>query len=386
MKLDLDRPVPGEHEAQERAWAAVAAAHAGVERAPSRRRRLGVRLAVAATALALATFGLAVTPPGEAVADWLVRAVGAAKPRPPVAPALGLPGPGQLLVDTPRGLYTVSRDGKRHPLGNWQDGAFSPRGRFVAAVRDRTLAALDLRGRVRWSVQRPFALAQPVWAPDGLTIAYRSGDGLRAVGGDGRGDRFLVGPMGAAAPAWLDERTLLWADRQGRVRTVDVVTRREGWRSRAGSRPRSLVVSSTRVLAVSAKDVRVLLPGDGRMALLRAAPRDEEFVGAAAHGARLALVRHDARHGLSHIELARAATAGADGRDTPSLPGRIGAPAFSPDGKWLLLGWRVADEWLFISTPTAGRVAAVPSVGKRLAPISPGRWAFPRVIGWSPAP
>jgi hypothetical protein len=255
----------------------------------------------------------------------------------------------------------------------------------VAAVRGRTLAALDLRGRVRWSVQRPFALGQPVWAPDGLTIAYRSGDGLRAVAADGTEDRFLAGPMGAAAPAWLDERTLVWADRQGRVRTVDVITRREGWRSRAGTAPRTIVVASNRVLAVSDGAVRVLLRRDGRLALLRAAPRAETFVGAAAHGKRLALVRYDARHGLSHIELASATTAGADGRETPSLPGRVGAPTFSPDGRWLLLGWRVADEWLFLSTPTAGRVAAVGSVGKRLAPISPGRWAFPRVIGWAPA-
>ena len=60
-------------------------------------------------------------------------------------------------------------------------------------------------------------------------------------------------------------------------------------------------------------------------------------------------------------------------------------PVFSPDGKWLLLGWRVADEWLFLSTPIAEKVTAIPSVGRRLAPISPGRWAFPRVLGWAPA-
>jgi hypothetical protein len=378
MRLDLDRPVPGEREAQERAWAAVASAHTPV--LPSRRRRLGVRLALAGAAMALATAGLAVTPPGEAVADWLVRAVGAEKPRPPVAPALGLPGPGRLLVETPRGLYTVSRDGSRRSLGVWQDGAFSPRGRFVAAVRGDTLAALDLHGGQRWSLSRPFQLSQPVWAPDGLHVAYRSGGGLRVVGGDGRGDRFLAGPMGPAAPVWLDERTLAWADRAGRVRTADLVTRRAGWSAATGGRPHRLLATPAGVVAVLDRSVRVLR--EGRSVAVRRAPHGERFTSAAASGVRIALVRYDAAHGLSHVELTGPRLRA---RETPSLPGRVGEPAFSPEGRWLLLGWRVADEWLFLSVPTAGRVAAVAGVGKRLAPIAPGRWAFPRVLGWAPA-
>lgn len=386
MRLDLDRPVPGEAEAQERAWAAVSAAHSASEPAPSRRRRLGVRVALAAAALALATAGTALTPPGEAVADWLVRAVRAEKPRPPVAPALGLPAPGRLLVDTPRGLSLVDREGDRRDLGVWQEGAFSPRGRFVAATRANTLAALDLRGSERWSLRRPFPLSQPVWAPDGLHVVYRSGQGLRVVNGDGSGDRFLDGPAGPAAPVWLDARTVAWADARGRVHAVDALTGRSGWTTPAVRPVRRLLAGSRRVVAISARSARVIRARDGRFQFAHRAPRGEEYVGGAAGGFRTALVRHDARHGLSHIDIVPTALQITPPAESPALPGRVVDPVFSPDGKWLLLGWRVADEWLFLSTPIGSKVAAVPAVGQRLAPISPGRWAFPRVLGWAPEP
>jgi hypothetical protein len=382
--VKLDVPIPGEREAQERAWLAVSAAHAATERAPSRRRQLGVRLAFAAAACLAATLALAITPPGEAVADWLARTVGA-KPRPPVAPALGLPGPGQLLVDTPRGLYTLDRAGRRHRLGDWHEGSFSPRGRFVAAVRGGTLAALDPRGHVRWSLTRPFALSQPAWAPDGLHVAYRSGEGLRVVGGDGRGDRFLAGPMSAAAPVWLDARTVAWAEAggNGRVRTVDVITGRAGWTSPPGRPARWLVAGRGGLAVVSSRAVRVLRLRDGTRAWIRRADAGRSYTGAAASGSRLALVSTAA--GISRVEQMplrglTSATA------SPALPGAVASPVFSPDGRWLLVGWRVADEWLFLSTPVAARVTSVPAVGKRLAPIAPGRWAFPRVLGWAPAP
>lgn len=387
MNLDLDRPVPGEAEAQERAWAAVSAAHSASAPAPSRRRRLGVRVALAGAAVALATVGMAVTPPGEAVADWIVRAVGVQKPRPPVAPALGLPGPGRLLVDTPRGLSLIDRDGDRHDLGDWQDGAFSPRGRFVAAVRANTLAALDLRGEVRWSLRRPFTLSQPAWSPDGLHVVYRSGDGLRVVNGDGSGDRFLDGPAGPAAPVWLDARTVAWADARGGVHTVDALTGRAGWSTPAVRPVRKLLAGSRRVVAITARSARVIRARDGRFMFAHRAPRGEEYVGGATGGFRTALVRHDAEHGLSHIDVMPTALQllMRDPPESPALPGRVSEPVFSPDGKWLLVGWRVADEWLFLSTPIGAKVAAVPAVGQRLAPISPGRWAFPRVLGWAPA-
>jgi hypothetical protein len=39
----------------------------------------------------------------------------------------------------------------------------------------------------------------------------------------------------------------------------------------------------------------------------------------------------------------------------------IGGVAWSPDGRWLLVNWRGADEWLFLRTPTK-RVVAVSNI------------------------
>jgi hypothetical protein len=41
--------------------------------------------------------------------------------------------------------------------------------------------------------------------------------------------------------------------------------------------------------------------------------------------------------------------------------GVIANLAWSPDGRWLLLNWRGADEWLFLRTP-AKKVVTVPNV------------------------
>ena len=206
------------------------------------------------------------------------------------------------------------------------------------------------------------------------------------MNGDGSGDRFLDGPLGEAAPVWLDARTIAWADARGRVHTVDVPTGRAGWTAPAGPPVRRLLVGSRRVVAISARSARVLRARDGRLMFAHRAPRGEEYVGGATGGFRTALVRHDAEHGLSHIDVVPTALQISPAADSPALPGRVVDPVFSPDGKWLLLGWRVADEWLFLSTPIGAKVAAIPAVGQRLAPISPGRWAFPRVLGWAPSP
>jgi hypothetical protein len=57
--------------------------------------------------------------------------------------------------------------------------------------------------------------------------------------------------------------------------------------------------------------------------------------------------------------------------------GRFTELAWSPDGGWLLLAWRDADQWIFIRSSGVRRLEAVSSIARQFrAP------AFPRVEGW----
>ena len=202
---------PDADAAAARAWASVEAALAAP--APQRTRAWGWRRVVPALAVALLAVAVALTPPGEALADWLRRAVEPAPRAPPrrPVPPVAFPGGGALLVRSGEALWIVDDRGRRTRLGRWTDAAWSPRGRFVAAVRGRELAALDRRGAVRWRLERPFPLSQPAWSSgDGQRIAYRSLDGLRVVAGDGTGDRLLAGPLGPAGPAGGRARRGSW--------------------------------------------------------------------------------------------------------------------------------------------------------------------------------
>jgi hypothetical protein len=57
-------------------------------------------------------------------------------------------------------------------------------------------------------------------------------------------------------------------------------------------------------------------------------------------------------------------------------PGRIDELAWSPDGRWLLVGWRAARQWLFV--PVDGqRVRAVSAIPGQFRSLT-----FPTVRGW----
>ena len=424
-----DVRAPGEDEAAEQAWTHVAAelealasradSLPGAERAVGRRRALAGlaprhgrpglaprdgrpglasrhgrpglaprhRLAPAAVAIVILSALVvgAFTPPGDAVADWLRRAV--ERPRPAATPApgpLALPAGGAVLVSAIGGLWIVDADGDRHPLGRWDAASWSPSGRFVAAVHGSRLAALDRRGRVRWSLTRPYPLAQPAWSPDRFHVAYRSGNGLRVVAGDGTGDRFVAGGLGSAAPAWQPglRPVVTWADRRGRVRAAAASTARELWTSEPGPRVRSIAWSAdgTRLAAVARRGVRFY---DGRGHLLRRLRLPAGTVVDAAafsrQGTRLTLALHDARRGFSQVVTTPAERRSAGLRPLFGGRGRIDGLVYSPPGGWLLVAWRGADEWVFLRTPAADRVRAVGSVTARL---EPGASAYPQVLGW----
>ena len=59
-----------------------------------------------------------------------------------------------------------------------------------------------------------------------------------------------------------------------------------------------------------------------------------------------------------------------------SGPGRIDELAWSPDGRWLLLGWRAADQWLFVR-PGTRAVRAASRISEQFRSSR-----FPTIAGW----
>ena len=239
----LRGPAPGEAAARERARVRVAEEFAQ-RRPPSRRPRGRVVVALAAAAVALIA---ALSPPGDAVADWVRTAVGL-RPHTPAGgmPTAGerLPAAGRLLVSSGGTSWIVEASGKRRRLGAWPGASWSPHARFAVVWRERRLAAVDRRGNVRWSLLAPRPVTNALWSPSGFRIAYRSGQDLRVVAGDGTGDR-LLDPGTFRPMAWRPGAAHVLAYLSGaHIDIVDVDTRRRLARIRLPHVPHELAWSA----------------------------------------------------------------------------------------------------------------------------------------------
>ncbi|MGH2947090.1 MAG: hypothetical protein ACRDPC_12670, partial [Solirubrobacteraceae bacterium] len=268
-----------------------------------------------------------------------------------------LPGGGRLLVEVPaQGSAIVRADGDHRLLGEWYDSDWSPDGTRIAAVRGGTLAALDRGGRVRWRVRGAEHVFGPRWAPDGMRVVYRRGSPVESRGGaelrvveaGGSGDRRLARGLGFAGPAWQPGKgsAVAWADREGRVRLRDAVSGRRLWRTAPWPPVRGLAWSrtGTTVAAWSGTSVRVLDGGSGRVLRVIRARGTNRFEAAAFRSSRLLLVRHDIVHGGSRVLSFRARRTGTRARTLFAGRGRIVDLTPSPDGAWVLIGWRGGDE------------------------------------------
>jgi len=369
VKRDLERiEVPGEHEARARSWSVVLTAFAEREATPQRR---SWKPAVAVALAAAAITGL-LSPPGRAVLDGIREAVGVDKAQPAL---FSLPTSGRMLITSDAGAWIVDPDGSKRLLGDYREASWSPFANFVVATRRNELVALEPDGDVRWSLARP-EVRFPRWGGTraDTRIVYRSRNELRVVAGDGKDDRRLARRASPVAAAWRPgpAHVLTYARKDGFVRVVDaergtVLARNEArdvvrldWVA-----DRRLRVSTTAAALFddSGQDV---LRSDGRFSGAALSPRAQQ----------LALV--STRGGTSIVELvSRTGTT----RQLFSGRGRFEEPAWSPDGRWVAIGWPEADQLVFIRVAGRQQIRAISNVSSQFRSRS-----FPTISGWCCAP
>ena len=349
MRRRLDAvEIPGEHEASERAREVVRRAFAEYEPRPRVRRPVGL-LAWTAAAAVFALAVVAVSPAGPALVRSVRKAVGVEHAEPAL---VALPATGRLLVDSGAGSWIVNADGSKRLLGRYSSASWSPHGLFEVVTRGHELAAVDPKGTVRWSLERSATVHDAAWSPDGYRIAYLAGTSLRVVAGDGTGDHLLAAAVAAVAPVWRPgaDHVLTYVTASGAVREVNADT---------GA---TLALKHVRV-----RPRLVLWSHDGSR--LFVAGRDIVAAAWAPDSARLATVTYDSVHDRSTVTLA--------GRIAFQGTGRIDGLDWSPDARWLVLGWRTADQWVFAPVRRGARIRAVASISSQFHSRT-----FPRVSGW----
>jgi dipeptidyl aminopeptidase/acylaminoacyl peptidase len=382
VKRELERiEIPGEHDARVRAWEVVRAAHA--EREPAPRRLPLLRPALVAAAVA-AIVAAALSPPGRAVVEDVRKAIGLADSEEAL---FALPTRGKLLVVAPeRGAYVVHPDGSRRRLGRYQEATWSPRGRFVVATRVNGLFALTPEGNERWSLRRRDVSGARWGGTQADTrIAYTSGRELRVVAGDRKDDRTVDPRAGGAPVAWKPGGAHVLAYRaRDRIAVVAADTRRVLWRSQPLEVPAVEVLEwsadGKRLLAVSPRTIRVF---DGQGRLVREMPmRAGTFaLGAefAPNGHVFALRAHSVggpAAGRSQVLLVNADRAMRPRQLFIGL-GAFGDLAWSPDGRWILLDWIGADQWLFIRTRGMPKIVPVSNIRAQFG-------SAPHLLDWGP--
>lgn len=392
-RLLRDEPIPGAADAARRGHGVIERAYS--ERVPVERPVLP-RLVAAIAAMTLLA-GLVLSPAGAAVREWIDDAFTDGLPN--AEPALSdLPGGGRLLVQSREGPWVVQPDGSRRLLGSYGSATWSPHGLFLATTAGRTLGAVEPEGTPRWSVSAAAAVRDPRWSPSGYRIAYRSGRELRVVDANGTGDRRVDGNVAPVPPAWLPggphllayldgpERLRL-ADPDG-MRHLDSASSPPGTVELAWSPRGSLLLERTRHAlwqhAVSSDKLargvdvgpprRIYTPPRATIRAAAFSPRG------GAIATLVQLPRQPAGKPRSEVLLIDP-DKGVQ-RRLFAVSGELSDLSWSPDGRYLLVGWPDADQWLFLPVGGRSRIKAVEGIATIFAPGSRDPAPFPLVEGW----
>jgi dipeptidyl aminopeptidase/acylaminoacyl peptidase len=100
------------------------------------------------------------------------------------------------------------------------------------------------------------------------------------------------------------------------------------------------------------------------------------------NGRTIALARYDVADNRSAVFLLRVGSRSWDAGNAFPGTGRLSAVRWSPDGRWLLVTWLDADQWLFLRSAPAKRVVAVSHIGRAFEPDRRGVARFPQAGSW----
>lgn len=365
---------PDESGAQERSWQAVSAAYR--ERTRVRHYRSKRRLAVVPALVALVGV-LTLTPAGATVTRLISHALGV----PHATRALiSLPAPGRLLVSGPGGTWTVAADGSRRRVGSWRQASWSPHARYIAVAEGDQLAIVNPRGSTQWTLTRQ-AVSDPRWyPPTGFRIAYRSGSTLRVVAGDSTGDHLLAASITPVAPAWRPYHPYQLAYAQhDRVIVRDADTGQTIWARHAdGVQQLAWSANADRLLILSRARVRILGPSGNTTSTITLTPHAPALnASLSPDGRTLALIRGGTDQGVTVARL---------NSPRPTLTSVLSGfgvrqVLWSPNGRWLLVSWPAANQWVFIAVAGNPRIAAVSHITQQFDTRSIGG-GLPQLEGW----
>jgi hypothetical protein len=362
LREALERlPVPDAEAAQERAWELVRAGYEQHEPSRRARRARGLVLAIAGAGAALA---IGLSPAGARVGDLVAEVgeavgIGAEDARPALR---SLPAAGELLVESGQGVWVVREDGSKRLLGDYSNATWSPRGLFVATADGAQLVVVDPTGDVQWTIPTAGRPTDIRWAgsDSDTRIAYRASGDLYVVAGDGSGNRRLARDVAARPPAWMPLPG---------VTKVDPAA--------AGSFGHVLgYLDRNDELQVVAPDTGADVQLLGSQAAELESAVAQDVVASPTETAGATVTREGRRSRLELVE-------GARSRTVFSGPGRFTDPVWSPDGRWIVLGWRSADQWVFLQPQRPRRVVAIDRISQEFDPGGSGEAArFPRPGEW----